>query len=213
KHVIKKGRNLINILSFLAAVWWGSHPQLLLTIYRAVFRGSIEYSCQVFVLHNKKQYCRGRRNVHCYVYIRRMSDYGGVWPLQRRTDFKMSLVCYNASLYTSSSNGTWFQCKPLGRQEVVLINRLWANHYNLNYSLFRKNMVDSPACTCEDPRQDANHIISHCPLSRGRFVPLNKFITKVFPYHSADIFPVLVNPQTKLCKLLLSFSKSLQLLV
>ncbi|KYQ60027.1 hypothetical protein ALC60_00939 [Trachymyrmex zeteki] len=54
KQVIKKGRSIINILSSLAAVLWGSPPQLLITIYRAVFRGSIEYGAQIFVLNNKK---------------------------------------------------------------------------------------------------------------------------------------------------------------
>lgn len=116
-----------------------------------------------------------------------------------------------AALYANPRKGPWFRKNSLGRQEIVLINRLRANHYNLNYSLFKKNMVNSPACPCGDPRQDANHTIFYCPLSRGRFAPLNKFITKTFPLHSKDIFPMLVNPQKKLCKLLLSFFKSLQL--
>ncbi|KYN50413.1 hypothetical protein ALC57_00050, partial [Trachymyrmex cornetzi] len=118
-----------------------------------------------------------------------------------------------ASLYGGSSNGPWFHDRSLGRHEIVLVNRLRANHYNLNYSLFRKNMVDSPACPCGDPRQDANHIIFYCPLSRGRSAPLNKFISETFPHHSGDIFPMLTNPQNRLCRLLLSFFKSLQLLI
>ena len=104
---------------------------------------------------------------------------------------------------------TWYQKKSLNHQEIVLINRLRANHYNLNFSLHRKNMVDSPACTCGDPRQDANHVIFYCPLSRGRFALLGKFIKKTLPRYPNDIPPMLIDPQVKICRLLLSFFKSL----
>ncbi|KYN10135.1 hypothetical protein ALC57_17730 [Trachymyrmex cornetzi] len=89
-----------------------------------------------------------------------------------------------ARFYSEHYGKTWFYHMSLRRQEIVLINRLRANHYNLNYSLHRKNMVDSPVCPCGDPRQDVNHVIFHCPLSRGRFAPLSKFLLKSFPLHS-----------------------------
>ncbi|KYQ49824.1 hypothetical protein ALC60_11100, partial [Trachymyrmex zeteki] len=47
-YLIKRGKALINIISSLTAVWWGSHPQCLLAIYRAVFRGAVEYACSIF---------------------------------------------------------------------------------------------------------------------------------------------------------------------
>ncbi|XP_018360118.1 PREDICTED: uncharacterized protein LOC108759265 [Trachymyrmex cornetzi] len=50
KHLIKKGRNLTNILSVLAGTRWGSHPRLMLCLYRAIFRSAIEYGCQIFKL-------------------------------------------------------------------------------------------------------------------------------------------------------------------
>ncbi|KYM96064.1 hypothetical protein ALC62_13285 [Cyphomyrmex costatus] len=69
------------------------------------------------------------------------------------------------SLYFSSTTAVpWYFKKKLNRSEIVLVNRLRSNHYNLNYSLFRKNMVPSPACECDDPRQDLNHSIFFCPL-------------------------------------------------
>ncbi|XP_018309354.1 RNA-directed DNA polymerase from mobile element jockey-like [Mycetomoellerius zeteki] len=92
-----------------------------------------------------------------------------------------------ASLYSDHYGKTWFQRMTLNRQEIVLINRLRANHYNLNYSLHKKNMVDSPACTCGNPRQDINHVIFHCPLFRGRFALLNKYLMKNLPHHSRNI--------------------------
>ncbi|KYN21465.1 Gag-Pol polyprotein [Trachymyrmex cornetzi] len=45
KYIVEKGKRVINIMTSLSGVWWGSNPQALLTIYRAVFRGSIEYGC------------------------------------------------------------------------------------------------------------------------------------------------------------------------
>jgi len=54
---------------------------------------------------------------------------------------------------------TWFNKHFFKREEIVLINRLRANHYNLNYSLHRKNIVATKACSCGDPTQDINHII------------------------------------------------------
>jgi len=69
----------------------------------------------------------------------------------------------HASLYQNlNSKLSWYYDKPLNRKEIVLINRIRSNHYNLNYSLYRKNMVPSAACQCGDPRQDKNHIIFYC---------------------------------------------------
>ncbi|XP_070169673.1 uncharacterized protein [Polyergus mexicanus] len=40
----KKCTKLLNILKSLRGVWWGANPVLLLNIYKALIRGSIEYS-------------------------------------------------------------------------------------------------------------------------------------------------------------------------
>ncbi|KYN29799.1 hypothetical protein ALC57_00750, partial [Trachymyrmex cornetzi] len=32
--------------------WWGSYPQCLLSIYRSVFRGAVEYACSIFAWHD-----------------------------------------------------------------------------------------------------------------------------------------------------------------
>jgi len=59
----------------------------------------------------------------------------------------------HASLYQNlNSKLPWYYDKPLNRKEIVFIDRIRSNHYNLNYSLHRKNMVPSAACQCGDPR-------------------------------------------------------------
>jgi len=50
----------------------------------------------------------------------------------------------------------------LKKEEIVLISRISSNHYNLNYSLFCKNLIESSICSCGDPRQDINHVIFLC---------------------------------------------------
>jgi len=46
RYLIRKGSIIVDIFSSLAGTWWSSH--LLLNLYRSIFRGSIEYGCQIF---------------------------------------------------------------------------------------------------------------------------------------------------------------------
>ncbi|KYQ53364.1 hypothetical protein ALC60_07496, partial [Trachymyrmex zeteki] len=119
-------------------------------------------------------------------------------------------------LYRPHTTKLWFGKLPIKRNEIVLINRLRANHYNLNYSLHRKNMVASKACPCGDPIQDINHIIFRCPISSPRATHLVSFCNTISAYASLtpnDIFPLLKKPSPKLCRLLLAFIKSNNLII
>lgn len=44
------------MLSTLKRVWWGSHPQVLLKIYQAIVRGSVEYAAIIFSLKNSSYF-------------------------------------------------------------------------------------------------------------------------------------------------------------
>jgi len=115
----------------------------------------------------------------------------------------------HAALYQSSnSSKPWYFDKSLNRKEIVLINRIRSNHYNLNYSLYRKNIVKSPACFCGDPRQDINHIVFYCPITIPKSSALRSFLSKSFPHCPIDIFPLLSNPCPKLIRLLLAYLKA-----
>lgn len=50
------------------------------------------------------------------------------------------------------------------RGMCTMINRLRANHYNLNESLERKGYIQDPGCTCEARLQDIYHIVFECEL-------------------------------------------------
>jgi len=51
KVLISKGYKVANIIISFADVWWGAHLSLLLSVYRAIYRGVIEYGAQVFTLY------------------------------------------------------------------------------------------------------------------------------------------------------------------
>jgi len=54
KYLIHKGSIVVDILASLAGTWWGSHPHLLLSLYRSIFRASIEYGCHIFKFNLNK---------------------------------------------------------------------------------------------------------------------------------------------------------------
>ncbi|TGZ48586.1 Uncharacterized protein DBV15_12050 [Temnothorax longispinosus] len=66
---------------------------------------------------------------------------------------------------------------------------------------------------CGDPYQDANHIIFRCELTRYKTPPLYRYLREKFPTHPMDIFPLIMNPTPKLCRLLLSFFYSCELYI
>ncbi|XP_039306356.1 uncharacterized protein LOC120358019 [Solenopsis invicta] len=118
----------------------------------------------------------------------------------------------HASLYQHTLyKRPWFHRKPLDREEIVIINRLRSNHYNLKYSLFRKNMSDSPNCPCGEGRQDANHIIFYCPITIPKSSNLRQYLKDKYPSFQINIFSILGYPTTKLCRLILSYFKSCEL--
>jgi len=54
RALTNKGCKVTNIIISLSGVRWGAHPSRLLSIYRAVFRGAIEYGAQVLSLHRNR---------------------------------------------------------------------------------------------------------------------------------------------------------------
>jgi len=54
-HLVRKGFTLTNILLSLSGTWWDLHLHLLLTLYRAIFRGSIESVAKCFDISEIKR--------------------------------------------------------------------------------------------------------------------------------------------------------------
>ncbi|KYN21646.1 hypothetical protein ALC57_05978 [Trachymyrmex cornetzi] len=168
EYLIKKGRSLINILSSLAAVWWGSHPQLLLTLYRAVFRGSIEYGCQIFILHNKKTLLLQFERLQ-YRAIRLAMGYRQSTPINvilheaRELPLKLRFAALSERLVlkaTSINNGLVLRsltsmeaslCTPEEKYEAIRRSPSF-KHYILN-----KNTFDNPFQSTFHPAFEASY--------------------------------------------------------
>jgi len=102
-------------------------------------------------------------------------------------------------------NKPWYHQLSIPREQIVLISRIRSNHYNLNSSFYRKNIIHSAACDCGDPNQDINHIIFHCPQTRQYTRHLIFYLKRLYPLAPINIFPLLCSPSYKLCRLLISF--------
>lgn len=113
--------------------------------------------------------------------------------------------------YNCRKKKPWFYRLNLEREQIVTINRIRSDHYNLAYSLHRKNMVACQDCHCGEGREDINHVIFYCPLYRSKAVHLIKFLKETFPDAPISIFHVLVVPTHKLCRLICAFLGSCDL--
>jgi len=122
-------------------------------------------------------------------------------------EFREKGVVYFFHCYRYSPK-PWFYRYSLIRGQIVTINRIRSNHYNLNYSLFRKTIVSSGSCPCGDPRQDVNHVIFRCALTRHKTRNLLTYLTQLDPSNISDIFPHIKTPSHKLCRLLHAFFQS-----
>ncbi|KYN19327.1 hypothetical protein ALC57_08354 [Trachymyrmex cornetzi] len=118
---------------------------------------------------------------------------------------------YYENFYNASPNKVWFHGANLSRNEIVMINRLRSNHINVNESLHRVNMVESPACPCGDPRQSIDHLIFHCETFNSNSSPIRNYIAQKFPDPSPNLLPALRSPSPKLCRLLLAYMKANEL--
>lgn len=48
----RKCKSLVSIIRALRGTWWGASPKTLLTIFKGLIRGSVEYGNIVFPIHN-----------------------------------------------------------------------------------------------------------------------------------------------------------------
>lgn len=102
---------------------------------------------------------------------------------------------------------TWFH-KWLPRIVITTITRIKSNHYNLNYSLHRKNMIDSPAYNCGESIQDLNHVVFYCQLTKPHSKPLLQYLSKEFSSCPLDtILEKIISKTPKLCRLITAFLK------
>lgn len=69
---------------------------------------------------------------------------------------------YFENYYNKKRKKPWFDKMDIDRRVVCIINRLRANHYNLNESLERKGYITSAMCKCGAEYQDISHVAFSC---------------------------------------------------
>ena len=105
----------------------------------------------------------------------------------------------------------WFAYFNAPREWSVSLCRMRSNHYSLNASLARKNIVDSSQCSC-DPEidEDLDHILCACPRFNNIRDSLIKGLSKTLkcppPFCS---YQFLVNPSERVVSRIFKFSKKL----
>lgn len=118
-------------------------------------------------------------------------------------------IYYFQNFYVKN-NKPWFYDSQLSRRSIATLNRLRSNHFNINQSLFRKNLINDPSCLCGVPCQDLVHIIYNCPITEKYAYPLRKALQNFSQNSTSDpndlIIHALRKPSAKICRLLTSFS-------
>ncbi|XP_039314694.1 uncharacterized protein LOC113003343 [Solenopsis invicta] len=71
-------------------------------------------------------------------------------------------VHYFKNYYDKDSKSPWFLPFNEDRYFVTMINRLRANHYNLNASLARKGYIEDARCVCGYEVEDFDHVVWRC---------------------------------------------------
>lgn len=102
----------------------------------------------------------------------------------------------------------WFAKFKMARSFITSIVRLRSDHYNLNASLYRKNLVDDPSCSCGSPNQDFNHVLFDCPHTTCKGSVLRKTVFEITQSNTRDITEALRRPTNKLCRVFMAFCKA-----
>ncbi|XP_036143172.1 uncharacterized protein LOC118645672 [Monomorium pharaonis] len=87
------------------------------------------------------------------------------WSLTQekiKNEFRYKGMFYYNNYYNKNSKKPWFSSMNTERYFVTLINRLRANHYNLNASLARKNYIPDSRCECGAESEDFDHLVWQC---------------------------------------------------
>ncbi|KYN22427.1 Gag-Pol polyprotein [Trachymyrmex cornetzi] len=126
--------------------------------------------------------------------------------LESQADIKGSF--YFNNIFKRSAK-PWYFRMNIPRESIVMINRLRSDHYNLNYSLHRKNLIDDPSCPCGSPQQDMIHMIYECPESRGSARLVRCAINQISSARDnlTKFAQAISKPSEYLCRLITNFSK------
>ncbi|KAL6418505.1 hypothetical protein ACFW04_012052 [Cataglyphis niger] len=89
---------------------------------------------------------------------------------------KFEGISFFERIYQKNKKPWYYTEKNFRYYIIVIVSRISSNHYNLNYSLFRKNLIDNKSCSCGHPSQDINHIVFCYPNTLNKLTQLRSVI-------------------------------------
>ena len=110
-------------------------------------------------------------------------------------------------LFFKNSVKPWFDKIQVNRDLIIFINRCRFNHYNLNKSLYKLNVVNEPFCQWSNYKQDLNHIVWHSILFENQRIKLLKRLSRCNLYPPLDIKTFLAEPNILVMKIIFCFFK------
>ncbi|XP_029680875.1 uncharacterized protein LOC115246299 [Formica exsecta] len=102
----------------------------------------------------------------------------------------------------------WFHKLKLNRESIVTCCRIRSDHYALNHSLHRCNLVADPSCPCGAPRQDVDHVFWGCPRFNGPRTTLLSQLWKYGKIPALKTQEILKNPSSGVIHAVHAFLKS-----
>lgn len=107
----------------------------------------------------------------------------------------------------------WYKGLKLSREMFVFISRCRSNHYSLNQSLHKINVVHSSNCECGQDPQDLNHILWQCPLhDHHRRMLMNRLATlRIHP--PLDLVSFLCPPNIEVLQIIYHYLKDIDKII
>ena len=119
--------------------------------------------------------------------------------------------------FSSTDSKPWFYKHISSRYQITTVSRIRANHYSLAASLFRKNIVNSPSCSCSNVNEDFDHILWSCPKydneRRSYKATLNRFCLKHKITPPTSIIEILKHPTKTITAMTTEFLRKSNLFI
>lgn len=86
---------------------------------------------------------------------------------------------YFEKFYDRNNTKPWFHGLKLSRYVITTVNRLRANHFNLNESLARKQYIESAECKCGAEVESLNHVVIECERYERERMALRRVLRSI----------------------------------
>ena len=125
--------------------------------------------------------------------------------------YRSSTGTFYFSHFLLDSPYPWFHSLPIDRASITTFSRMRSNHYSLAFSLFNKNLVDSPLCPCGQEVEDLNHVFWACSRFNAHRPALFHSLANLKEFPPFTISSFLHSPRLEIIEILLRFLRDCNL--